>query len=45
MNSTHTVADLKIIIYDKEGIPPDSQRLVNRGRQLLDTDSLAGKGR
>ena len=35
-----TVDDLKCLIQDKEGIPPDQQRLVAKGKQLPEKMAL-----
>lgn len=39
-----TVADLKEVLWDKEGIPSCQMRLIFRGRQLEDKETLAGCG-
>jgi hypothetical protein len=32
INKNNTVSDLKDLIQDKDGIPPDQQRLIYAGR-------------
>jgi len=38
------IHELKVMIQDREGIPPDMQRLILKGKQMEDTDTVGARG-
>lgn len=44
VSKLHTIEEVKSLVQDHEGIPPDQQRMLHKGRQLEDYRLLADYG-